>query len=98
MVRHVKTLLRRSLFGTPQREWTELVAWVTSSINSTVSRAIGYSPHEVFFGEPPRPLIPDALGMPVSIHLGDESAAVVDQYVCRIRQQVARVQARARDI
>jgi hypothetical protein len=56
----------------------ELVAWVVSSINSTVSRTVGYSPHEVFFGEPPRPLVPDALGTPISIHLGEESATTVD--------------------
>lgn len=81
MVRHVKGLMRRTLFANPQGSWMELIPWVTAAINATVSRSTGYSPHEVFFGEPPKPLIPFAADPPVPIRLGDEDAATVDEYV-----------------
>lgn len=92
MVRRVKQLIRRSLFAVPVGEWTEMLPWVVSAINMTVSRSVGYSPHEVFFGEPPRVVVPASIGAPVSIHLGEESPEAVTQYVRRIRQQLRVIQ------
>ena len=57
MVRHVKSLLRRSLFTTREADWQELLPYVVAAINATVSRTTGYSPHEIFFGEAPSPLV-----------------------------------------
>ena len=72
MVRHVKSLLKRTLFAHPTANWEEVVPWVMGAINATVSRSTGYSPHEVFFGEAPKPLIPANIGAPISISLGEK--------------------------
>ena len=71
---------------------------MVAAINSSVSRTVGYSPHEVFFGEPPRHLVPSAVGQPIAISLGEESPETVEQYVRRIRAQVQRIHTTARDI
>lgn len=67
MVREVKSLLRRSLHVATGADWETLLPWVVASINATVSRTVGMSPHEVFFGEPPSPLVPQDVGPPVMI-------------------------------
>ena len=71
---------------------------MVAAINSSVSRTVGYLPHEVFFGEPPRHLVPSAVGQPIAISLGEESPETVEQYVRRIRAQVQRIHTTARDI
>jgi hypothetical protein len=87
--------MRRTLFSNPSSTWIELVPWVTAAINATVSRTTGYSPHEIFFGEPPKPLIP-ADTPPVSLRLGEESPATIDIYVRKIRRSLARLHQQAR--
>ena len=96
MVRHVKVLMRRTLHANPAADWPELVPWVTAAVNATVSRTTGYSPHEVFFGEPPKPLLPLAAEAPVSIRLGEEDAATVDGYVQQIRRSLHRLRLQVR--
>ena len=96
MVRHVKSLLRRSLFTTREANWQELLPWVVAAINQTVSRSTGYAPHEIFFGEAPRPIIPAAPGAPVSFRLGEETAQTVDTYVRHVKQHLRALAADAR--
>ena len=56
---------------------------------------MGYSPHEIFFGEPPKPLVA-VQSSPVSISFGEEPAETVDAYVARIRTHLRSVHANAR--
>jgi hypothetical protein len=98
MVRYVKVMLRRALHVAAHSEWTELLPWVVAAINATVSRTVGYSPHEVFFGEAPRPLVPADGEPPVPISLGEEPAEAVEQYVRRVKAYLQQVRTRARQI
>lgn len=68
---------------------------MVAAINSTVSRSTGYAPHEVFFGEEPRPLLPSS-SPPVSFRLGEESAQQVDTYVRHVKERLRALTADAR--
>lgn len=50
MVYFMKGLLRKALVDSPKDQRTLQIPWVPTAINKTVSRTIGQSPFEVFFG------------------------------------------------
>lgn len=72
MVRFTKDLVKKVLVGVDKDLWPGMVPWVQAAINHTVSKATSVTPHEIFFGEPPSPLIPDqeARPHPVDWQLG----------------------------
>ena len=70
MVGFTKKLIRKVLVGMPKEDWSATIPWVQHAINSTVSRATGFSPHEVFFGEAPSPLISSMHSPPVDAQVG----------------------------
>lgn len=71
-VRFAKDLLKKVLVGVDKELWPSMVPWVQAAMNHTVSRATSLSPHEVFFGEPPSPLLQAVEDRPpvVDWHLG----------------------------
>ena len=93
MVRTVKSSIKRIIAATGSSNWPELVPWVNAAINATVCRGTGYSPHEIFFGEPPRPMLPPYEALPpVPFNLGETP---VEDYVKSIKHRLATLRAKA---
>ena len=57
MVGTVKTCLRRVLYEYQGGDWPLLLPFLTNAINACVARSTHLTPHEVFLGEPGRPLV-----------------------------------------
>ena len=67
-------------------EWTQILPWLQAAINSSVSRTTGISPHEILFGEPPSPLLPNSSLPPVP---ADLAAQPVGDFVQVLRRRLA---------
>lgn len=93
MVRTVKSSIKRIMSATRSTNWPEFLPWINAAINATICRSTGYSPHEIFFGEPPTPLLPpnDALP-PIPFNLGEAS---VEDYVRAVKRRLAHLHAKA---
>jgi hypothetical protein len=95
MVRQVKSMLRRALLSGALVDWTQLVPWVMSAINSTVSRTTTFAPHEVFFGEPPRPLVAESPGAVVPFNFGEMSQEELAKYMAVLKRKIHAIKAKA---
>ena len=74
MVRTIKSSIKRMMAATGLKNWPDYIPWINAAINAMVSRVTGYSPHEIFFGEPPKPLLPPNSALPPLPHnLGEGS-------------------------
>ena len=69
---------------------------MAGAINAMTTRSIGFSPHELFFGEAPRHLVPSIIGEPIPLHLGDEDFPDVEAYVKCVKRRLAQLQKQAR--
>jgi putative transposase len=61
------TLAQRLTPYMNSQNWLQMLPPIVFSINNTVNSSLGYSPHEIVFGQRPRfPLSPDSLGADLS--------------------------------
>ena len=75
-------------------DWEELLPWLQAAINATISRTIGYSPHEVLFGEPPSPLMPLDDLPPVPLTSAPQP---VEDFMQALRRRLAAIRTRAQE-
>lgn len=97
-MRFAKGLLKKTMTGIPREEWEDLVPFVQAAINHSVSRATGFSPHEIFFAEAPIPLSFGEVGsLPVVDHeMGNkENQGEVAEYIQHAHEYVRTVRKKA---
>jgi hypothetical protein len=98
MVKFTKGLIKKALTGIPREEWEGLVPFVQAAINHSVSRATGFSPHEIFFAEAPVPLALGEVGsLPtVDFNLGSkDSQGEIAEYVQHAHEYIRTVREKA---
>ena len=81
MIRTIKSLVRRVMHNSPHTEWNKVLPWIVATLNATTARSTGLCPHEVFFGEKPKPLVEAVLpGLPPA-DLTNTTAEELESYV-----------------
>ena len=64
-------MIKRCISNAPSLDWRELIPFVNNAINSSISRATGFSPCEIFYGENITPLLTGLPDKATPMQLGE---------------------------
>ena len=70
-VRTIKSMIKRCISNAPSLDWRDLIPFVNNAINSSISRATGFSPYEIFYGENITPLLTGLPDKATPMQLGE---------------------------
>lgn len=84
-------MIKRCISNSPSLDWRELIPFINNAINSSISRATGFSPYEIFYGEGITPLLTGLPEKATPMKLGEVDPVALDKYVKVLKRRLAHV-------